>query len=448
MKRPANSKPKILIANGDKKGRSSLARDLAALGYSVRATDDLSTVLGWATKEKSALVLLDVDLFDAHRNGFDVMQEIRKLNSDCPIIAMGGENTVLSSLLSARFGAVDFFAKPYSFSQLASAIANALQEKEAGAPQVKPRVEEPISGKSASMHQVMRTITKAARSIHPVMIMGEPGTGKYRVAETIHKYGVDENAPLIRLQATTSDDEMKAWLSSTEAGSDGTLVLQRLDRFDVNRQLWICDWLDRQTGADRQLRLISTALPDGLDPSKSVPIVNELAERLNVLQIFMPKLSQRKDDIGNLAEAFLDETSAGQMRLNDEALQKMRTAHWPGNVRQLKNLMIRAATICSGTILDNSQLEALRAAQPGSIAPSTGLEGQMEALLQRASELQNIKSGDGQLYRQIVEAVERPLLQMVLEQFDGNQVKAALALGINRNTLRKKLSVLDGDQKE
>ncbi|PHR60280.1 MAG: hypothetical protein COA47_07730 [Robiginitomaculum sp.] len=447
MKRSANSKPKVLIANGDKKGRSSLARDLASLGYGVRATDDLSTILGWAANAKSAIVLLDVDLFDAHRNGFDVMQEIRKVNPDCPIIAMGGENTVLSSLLSARFGAVDFFAKPYSFSQLASAIANALLEKETGNTQAKPRVEEPVSGKSASMHHVMRTITKAARSVHPVLIIGEPGTGKFRVAETIHKYGDDESAPLIRLQATTPDDQMKEWLSSSEARPTGTLVLQRLDRFEPARQLWICDWLDRQSSTDQQLRLIATALPTELQASEEAPIVGELADRLNVLQIFMPKLSKRKDDIGGLAETFLDEASAGQMRLSEESLQKLRAAHWPGNVRQLKNLMIRAATIYSGSILDSVQLDELRASQPGSFPPSAGLEGQMEALLQRASELQNIKTGDGLLYRQVIEAVERPLLQLVLEQLDGNQVKAAKVLGINRNTLRKKLSTLDPDQK-
>lgn len=410
-----SDKPAILLANGDHKARAVLARDVSALGYKVRATDDLSMVIKWVKNQNFALVILDVDLFDTKRNGFDVLQEIGKIKPQCPVIALGGENTILSSLLAARFGAIDFFARPYSFSDLATAITNSQGKSKP----TSTTSAEPIIGKSKAMQPVLRAIRAATGSNLPLVITGAPGTGKFLAASMVAKYSSNKHRALICLHPSSQFSKID------EINSNTTLLLRSLHRFDQAVQFKLCDWFDANEQDTQPVRIIATFS----DPHK---VETELLARLNVLQIQIPSLSDRREDIVDLATEFLGNASQFQKTLAEDAANWLQTLPWKGNVRELKNLIYQAANKFQSIVLTAEQIDELLNA-PLALMPS-------EVKINLAvEEMISAGSSTTHLYKIVILAVEKPLLEQVLKRVNGNQFQAAKLLGINRNTLRKKM---------
>ena len=310
-----NKKLVILIAVGNQSGRADLAKDIAALGYKVRATDDLSIVLKMTSKEQFSLVVLDVDLFDSERNGFDVLQEIVRTVPKCPVIALGGDNTVLASLLASRFGAIDFFARPYSFSSLASTIKSALVNPSKEGAVISNGSIAPLVAKSSAMQQVIRDITNSARSSLPVLISGSSGSGKFLAANLIHKYGKLINNKLHCFVPSTDLN----LLNNVKAGD--TLVLRRLNMFSKQNQYLLCDWFDANERTKVPARVISLFCNQPAVTTVPNDIIPELLSRLQVLHIEFPDLQQRRDDISELAREFMGQASGYQKTLNDEAIE-------------------------------------------------------------------------------------------------------------------------------
>ncbi|VAW02544.1 hypothetical protein MNBD_ALPHA06-1636 [hydrothermal vent metagenome] len=436
-------KAKIIVANADKTGRANLARDLAALGYQVRATDDLSTVLDWVAQGAFSLLVLDVDLFDAKRNGFDVLQHITRNHPDCPVITLGGENTILSSLLSARFGAVDFFAKPFNFPLLAAAISSAISKPAPTPSKTTNLASMPLVGHSAAMQPVVRLISKAAQSNLPVLVRGEAGTGKFLVAQTIHKFALQTDGILLVLQASTALAEFTQLLDEAALPTGSTVILRHLQRFDAAAQSWLLDWLDRNEMNNHAVQVIAT-LPafTSKEPQTSAPY-QALLDRLAVLQINMPALRERREDIAELASQFLQQASNCQTSLASKGQTLLCNHFWPGNVRQLKNLINHVALLYNTPVLSAEQLSSALKKMQNTATSNSNFERAV------ATEMENAVPGaKGDLYHKMIAQLEAPLLRQVLRQSNQNQVKAAKILGINRNTLRKKMLELGLDEKK
>jgi len=443
MTRSNSQKPIILIANGESSSQASLARNITKLGYKVRVTNALATLLNWVKKDPVSLVILDVDLYEPARNGFDALQEIKRFAPDCPIIALGGENTVLSSLLAARFGAVDFFARPYSFPALAETIANLLSEPFAVNSNQTTTIPMPLIDHSKSMKEVLPLISKAASSDLPVMIFGQPGTGKYRVANIIHRYG-----SLKKERAFTvlpSDMIVNSFNLSNEfmASSATTLIVRRLHRFSHDAQHLLCDWLDRNEYNERPIRIICTLSEGSADSLNTHIVIPELLGRLKVLSITMPNLRKRRDDIVELATEFLGTFSARRKTLSKCSEEALKSWPWPGNVRELKNFIAAVSVQISAPIIDEEKLRPLLDSMHNPNTVDFALEMFIEQILsENKALLANSESNTG-AYKAVISVIEEHLLANVLDRVSGNQLAAAKFLGINRNTLRKKINEYD-----
>ncbi len=429
----------ILIANGDDTGRANLARDVAKLGFHTRATRDLSTVIKWMKRDDWALVLLDVDLFDPQQNGFDVLQEIRTLRPDCPVIALGGENTVLSSLLSARFGAADFFAKPFSFSQLADAITQTIANKTTPSPRNTTTGFTQIAGRSKSMQPIIQQIGQAANCDHPVLITGGPGSGKTKIAQSIHQYWSGQQKPMVPLHA--SDPEPLAVLHHENLGEGSSLFLLHLERFAEKDKLLLCDWLRRNQTQKAPIRVFATASANVWQMADSDPILFDLLHRLNIIEITVPDLRDRRADIPDLAALFLEQASGYKMHLGKDCHAILQQHTWPANVRELQNVMTRATLAQNAPVLGKEKLQSLLSKPTDASQQNCDFASVLEPFLQHEHNQIEQWAEQGELYYQMLSLFEKPLLQFALRQTNANQVQAARKLGINRITLRKKMKI-------
>jgi two-component system nitrogen regulation response regulator GlnG len=430
----ASTKPdQILIVNGDSKGRANLARDIARLGYKVRSTGELSTLRKMIQKEQFSLVVLDVDLFDAHGNGFDALQEIHRTRPACQVITLGQEQTVLSSLLSARFGAVDFFAKPFSFSALAGAVSTAMREK---GTRIQPTrtAPMPLVANSIPMQTVLRLVGQATKSDHPVLLSGKTGTGKAHIARIIHQYSNQKTDAFLVVPPTGVRQQIPPLMHSDGEPLEGSVFLTRIDRLSSRDQSLVCDWIDYIDATGTKVRFLAS-----FDPTKKSSLGPELLSRLNVLLIQIPELRQRREDILELAKEFLDQQEGSTTTITSDALSELRLYSWPSNVRELKNLMTRLALQVTGQQIEGDDIRSLFADQTGNSIDVDTLEDVITKLVRQ---LEKDDVGDKQntgLFSSILENFEKPLLKLVLESVNGNQVKAAQKLGIHRNTLRSKI---------
>lgn len=432
----AEGKAHLLIANSQADGRTSLSRDLASLGYSVRTTSDLARVVQGADSGTFDLVLLDVDLFDARQNGFDVLRRLVRDHPKLPVLAMGAENTVLSSLLAARFGAKDYFAKPYSFGQLASAISQQLQPNtKSQTASSKPDKTRQVIGHSTAMQEAVRRIGRAMKSRFPVLFSGDAGSGKRTLAKTLVEGGNSPDWTQIDMNVAPGDIPA-IWHEAVQSGSP--VFLYRIDRYPDKLVLAVLSLMAHQNA--NSPRLISTYCHVQTAEQPNGPFA-EFLDHLNVLEISVPGIIDRHADLSDLAQQFLADTSSRSMQFSPDGLLWLAHAERFANIRAFRNFIIKAAQFADGQILTDTYLQELYCslAQPDNL--QKGFSGMAAGFLAGHTDT------DNDLYRQYIQIAETPLIQQAMQSVHGNQVKAAKLLGINRNTLRKKLEALDAHKK-
>lgn len=439
----AQEKASLLIANSHAEGSNSLSRDLAELGYGIRVTSDLSRVLQFAGSGKFALVLLDVDMFDQRQNGFDVLRHLVREYPTLPVLAMGEENTVLSSLLAARFGARDYFAKPYSFGQLASSIAQHLKpsSSRSGANEENLPLAGRITGNSKAMQETVRRIGRAMGTSHPVMFLGDPGSGKLTMAHML--VDTSRKQSWMRIDAATVSTEVRKLCQKAKQNS-APLILHRVDRFSDDLATTVLSELVA-TPTSTTVRLIGTFSPQNKERMPTLPI-QELLDHVNVLEIPVPPISARQDDIPDLVKQFLTDNSKHDVCFSEEAMNWLAGPGRFANIRTLHNFVVRAAHFSDTHVITVSYLQNLLAGTETPNEWEQDFSVMAARYLSKAMAANNVKQGTD-LYRGYVRQAETPLLKQVMEEVNGNQVKAARMLGINRNTLRKKLELLDANKK-
>jgi two-component system nitrogen regulation response regulator GlnG len=457
----------ILIADDDASIRLVLSQALAREGYQVRATGNAATLLKWIKEGDGDLVLTDVMMPDG--NLFDYLPRMRMERPKLPIIVMSAQNTLLTAVSAAEQGAYDYLPKPFDLDVMIGVVRRALDGKRdlnASNQQRKAEKDErlPLIGRSLPMQEVYRTLSRVAGLDLTVLIEGESGVGKKLVARVLHGFGRRKDGPFITLSLAALDP---AGLDAAIAGKNGfglfdqakggTLFLDGLADTPLPTQARLArilaDLGDNQSPmADIRLIAASEHGVKGLVSSGSFR--EDLYYRLNVVTIAVPPLRDRLSDVPDLARAFLARAmrdGLGEKVLDKGGAEELETWSWPGNVRELENVMRRITALSPDPIIgaDTIKRELLRERTfiPG--VSSRSEDDDLETVSRSAIAKMIAKATLAghplsNLHETVIAAVERPLFELALRETRGNQIKAAEILGLNRNTLRKRLANLEG----
>ena len=457
---------KILIADDDSSIRLVLSQALTRLGYDVRATGNTATLLKWVTDGDGDLVITDVVMPD--ENIFDVLPRIRKQRPKLPVIVMSAQNTLLTAINAAELGVFDYVPKPFDLDDMAALVRRALAspvDKEAAKAQALAVRDErlPLIGRSAPMQEVYRTISRLVGADLTVLILGESGSGKELVARALHDLGRRRDGRFVAINLAAIPrgrvdaelfGQVEGEIGRMAEADGGTLFLDEIGDMPLDAQtrlLRVFDGADPainpKTGRKPNVRVIAATNRDLRGLIAQGLFREDLYFRLNVAPIRVPPLRDRTEDIPELARAFLLRASREGLpskTIDQAALERLKLHAWPGNVRELENLIRRICALYGEETIGARIIERELAEQ---VRPPAGDEPDtLSKVVERNLASYFASQPDGVppegLYDRVLAEVERPLFQLTLAATRGNQMRAAEVLGLNRNTLRKRLSDL------
>ena len=462
-----NANKKILIADDDGSIRLVLSQAFTRLGYQVRATGNATTLLKWVSEGEGDLVITDVMMPD--ENVFDVLPRIRKERPKLPVIVMSAQNTLLTAVSAAEVGAFDYIAKPFDLDDMTSVARRALSrpaDSEASKAQARAVRDErlPLIGRSGPMQDVYRTIARLVGADLTVLITGESGTGKELVARALHDMGRRKDGKFVVINlAAVPRERVEVDLFGREDGDygklveadGGTLFLDEIGDMPLDAQTRLLRVIDGteaainpKTGRRPNARIIAATNRDLRGLIQQGLFREDLFFRLNVAPLRLPPLRDRTEDIPDLARAFLlraNREGLPSKTIDSSALDRLKTHAWPGNVRELENLIRRVCALYGEDLITARIVDKELADHQ---APIIGQEGpvSLAQLVERHLASYFAEQLDGippvGLYDRVLEEIERPLIHLTLAATRGNQVRAAEILGLNRNTLRKKIQDL------
>ena len=475
--------PTILIADDDRSIRTVLTQALGRAGYQVRSTGNAATLWRWVEDGEGDLVITDVVMPD--ENGLDLIPRIKRIRPDLRVIVMSAQSTLMTAVKAAQRGAFEYLPKPFDLAELISVVGRGLSvpaEQVVVSAEARDSEERlPLIGRSPSMQEIYRTIARLTTADLTVMINGESGTGKELVARALHDYGKRRTGPFVAINMAAIPRELieselfgherGAFTGATnrsqgrfEQANGGTLFLDEIGDMPPEAQTRLLRVLQEgefTSVGGRQpikanVRIVAATHRDLRNAIRLGQFREDLFYRLNVVPIRLPPLRERVEDIPVLARHFLDrarEDGLPAKTLDQGALGRMKQHPWPGNVRELENLMRRLAALCPDETIGAEVINAelAEAAPPAALSLSGEPVRADPETLSRAVE-RHIKDflaahDDGMMltgvYDKIIAEVERPLIRLTLAATRGNQIKAAAMLGLNRNTLRKKIRDLE-----
>jgi two-component system nitrogen regulation response regulator GlnG len=440
----------VLVADDDRTIRTVLTQALTRAGCKVHATSSLMTLMRWVEEGKGDLVISDVIMPDG--NGLEALPRIGKLRPGLPVIVISAQNTIMTAIQAAEAEAYDYLPKPFDLPDLMKRSARALdQKRRAVTRRVEPReaVDDlPLVGRTPAMQALYRLVARVMNTDLAVLITGESGTGKSLIARAIHDFSDRRTLPFVVAQASdlAGVDGPMTVLSKVRGGS---LVFDEVADFDDDAQARIVRMLDIL--GDQAPRIMATSQADLAARMDQGAFRQDLFYRLGGVTLHVPALRERVDDIPLLAEHFLakgERDLAALRRLAPDARGLVRAYSWPGNVRQLENTLRRLMVTSAEAEITRSEVEAVLGNQP-TIEPLKGggegekLSASVAKHLKRYFDLHGGALPPTGVYQRILREVELPLIEIALDATAGNQAKCADLLGINRNTLRKKITDLD-----
>jgi len=470
-------KPLILIADDDNAIRLVLEKKFNRSGFTTKSTDKGKTLLSWVENGEGDLVITDVVMEDS--NGLDLLPIIQNIRPDLPVMVMSGLNTIKTAIDASAGGAYEYFPKPFDLDNVLDVVTKAFNpEKKIISKSDSEKLLDddlPIIGRSSAMQEVYRILAKVVASDLTVMIRGESGTGKELIARALHDYSPRKDKPFIAINMAAIPRELieselfgyergaftgadKNSKGKFELADEGTLFLDEIGDMPVEAQTRLLrvlqDGCFTSVGGKKLIytnvrivtathRNLSDMISDGL-------FREDLYYRLNVVPIFVPPLRERSDDIPLLINYFINqftEKGVDKKIIDNDALIKLKNYLWPGNVRELENLIKRIIILTPQEIIDletiNLYLSKFESLNNKYV--NTSLGASVEKHLNQYFDSHKNDLPAAGLYDRIIHEVERPLITKTLKLVKGNQLKAAKLLGINRNTLRKKIMYLDID---
>lgn len=467
----------ILVADDDTAIRTVLNQALSRAGYEVRSTGNAATLWRWVSQGDGDLIITDVVMPD--ENAFDLIPRIRKARPDLPIIVMSAQNTFMTAIRASERGAYEYLPKPFDLKELIAIVGRALSEpKEPRSPAAKPDEFDsiPLVGRSPAMQEIYRVLARLMQTDLTVMISGESGTGKELVAKALHDYGKRRAGTFVAINmAAIPRDLIESELFGHEKGAftgansrsagrfeqaeGGTLFLDEIGDMPMEAQTRLLRVLQQgeyttvggRTPIKSDVRIVAATNKDLRQLIQQGLFREDLFFRLNVVPLRLPPLRERTEDIPDLIRHFFSQAQREGLppkQLDSAAQDRLKRHRWPGNVRELENLARRLAALYPQETITAAVMDA-ELSQPA--MPVGGDEPRGEENLSAAVErhLSTYFGGfdDGLppagLYHRILREIEYPLLTAALAATRGNQIRAADLLGVNRNTLRKKIRDLD-----
>ena len=456
----------VLLVEDDRAIATVVSEALGEEGYRVTACTSIARRDALLAEAEFDVMLTDIVLEDG--DGLDDIAALRSKAPAMPVIVLSAQNTLDTAVRASDSEAFEYFPKPFDLDALLRAVAQAVARNEAGAASTGPSDEGlPFIGRSQAMQSVYRMITKVLRNDLTVLVTGESGTGKELVAEAIHQLGSRRTGPFVAINmAAIPHDLIESELFGHERGAftgavaqaigkfeqanGGTLFLDEIGDMPAEAQTRLLRALQsgsiRRVGGRNEIAVdvrIVAATNRALAPMIAAGTFREdLFYRLNVVPIELPPLRDRREDIGALARHFLGQAeSEGLSRhtITDAAVDALAALSWRGNVRELRNVVFRLALNARQDAIDRTLVEEVVAGENHSTEAETSdsFASALDAFLAEAS------PRPGTLYHAALARFEKPLIEHALRSMDGNQLRAAELLGINRNTLRKKLDELE-----
>ncbi len=472
----------ILLADDDGSIRTVLERALGREGYRVQATGEAATLWKWVSAGDGDLVITDVVMPD--ESGFDLLPRIKQNRPDLPVVVMSAQNTILTAITATERGAYEYLSKPFDLGELSAVVRRALRPTKkvlADDTISDPSVDGetlPLIGRSQPMQEIYRVLARLMPTDLTVMISGESGTGKELVARALHDYGKRRHGPFIAINMAAIPRELiESELFEHEKGAFTGATATSMGRFaQANGGTLFLDEIGDMP-AEAQTRLLRV-LQDGeympVGGRKSVKTdvrivaatnrnLNKLIEqgkfredlfyRLNVVPLRVPPLRDRVEDIPDLVGHFLrlaDSDNTSLKVFDRDALERLKQHAWPGNVRELENFVRRLVALYADDVFSAAVVD-LELADDRLLDPSIDRSPESNGSLDEAVDRHLTKLFGGApdvlpapgLLGRVVRDVEKPLISKCLAATKGNQLRASQILGLNRNTLRKKIRELD-----
>ena len=459
---------KLLIVDDEQSVRYSFKKLFNSSNYKISEAGNADEAIAVFNKEKPNLVILDIEM--PGKDGIQVLKEIKELSPKTPVIiitAYGSGDRVIKAM---KYGAYEYVEKPFDIPRLIFIIEDAL--KNSSTEEIKPAEdphrrkiapinrEETIVGESNAIKEVFKLIGRVATSDASILIVGESGTGKELVARAIHKYSDRANKPFIAINCAAIPEQLleselfgyekgaftgaeKQKSGKFEEANGGTLFLDEIGDMSLSLQAKLLRVLQEGTierlGSTKAIkvdsRIVAATNRNLENDIISKAFREDLYYRLKVITISLPPLRMRKDDITLLTQHFLVKHSRGSrnenLSLPPESMQRLTDYHWPGNIRELENVIKRAIILANGNI----------------ISPDLLFEGIEKPVIQNTNERtklfaylnQQIVASEGEIYKLAIEEFEKDLLQWALTKSSGNQLQAAKLLGISRVMLHERM---------
>ncbi|MBT3915420.1 MAG: nitrogen regulation protein NR(I) [Rhodospirillaceae bacterium] len=466
----------VLVADDDGAIRTVLNQALGRAGYDVRTTGNAATLWKWVSEGEGNLVITDVVMPD--ENGLDLLPRIKKIRPELRVIVMSAQNTLMTAVNATQRGAFEYLPKPFDLNELLNVVERALQatQENTGAPNFDDDDDEilPLIGRSPAMQEVYRTLARLMATDLTVLITGESGTGKELAARALHDYGTRKNFPFVAINMAAIPRELiESELFGHEKGAftgatsrstgrfqqaeGGTLFLDEIGDMPAEAQTRLLRVLQEgeyttvggKTAIRTDVRIVAATHRDLTQLIRQGLFREDLYYRLNVVPIRMPPLKERREDIPELVKHFLAQSTEEGLPwkiVDGQALERLQDYQWPGNVRELENLIRRLAALYSQETIGIDVIEAELSDTGTPVNEERKSNGIGEAVEGHLKDYFSAHGGElppAGLYERILKEVERPLIALTLGATRGNQLKAADLLGLNRNTLRKKIRDLN-----
>ncbi len=467
----------VLVADDDAAIRTVLNHALTRAGFSVRVTSNSATLFQWANQGEGDCIVSDVIMPDG--DAFEMVPKLLEIRPDLPIVLISAQNTFMTTLKAQEVGVYDYLPKPFDLDDLVAVVNRAVSEPKNNRPTQTSEeyaANMPLVGRSPQMQEIFRSIARLTTSDLPVFLKGESGTGKQLMARVLHEFSHRKAGPFIPVNLSVLPEDLieKELFGPSKTDSyekpgallraaGGTAYLNDVSYLPMSAQARLLRFLEGTEPDDKgfsppvvpDVRIIASSSLDLEVLISSGQFREDLFYRINVVPIQLPPLRERRSDIADLARHFvkISEIENKQTRhLDEQALKRLREYDWPGNVRELENTMKRICTLylqetISQSIVD-AEISGTTGAKPApaqmpSSSPSSirfqGVRDATQHFVERYyDEYDGTLPPDG-VYHRFLQEFEYPVLTAALEATNGNQVKAAKILGLNRNTLRKKI---------
>ena len=451
----------LLVVDADSAIRSACAEIASGLGYAVETTTDFQQARSLLRSSTADILLVNLPLSGA-KQGLELIAEVKLLHPRISIIAMTSSGLVNTAVEAMRCGASDYLTKPFTMDDFSGVLERAAQTLTTDTAMRQLREQLRASqglgamiGRSPEMEKVYRILSKVAQSTHPVLILGESGTGKELVARTVHAYGPNAQKPFLpvdcgSLVPTLIESELFGYVKGAFTGANrskdgllvsaesGTVFLDEIGELPLDLQAKLLRALQerevRPVGATHRVpvkaRIVAATNRNLAEMVEKGSFRKDLFYRLNVVNLRLPSLRDRREDIPLLAVHFLDRISrerGGKFTLSDEALRTMMRYDWPGNVRELENSVERACALSSGPILHLGDLPTQ--------LQNNGLEARKATLAVG----QPVENGSAAAPVTTLADLEKQAILAAIRTLNGDKLQAAKLLGIGKTTLYRKL---------